>query len=194
MRATFLSFALTSALALAGGGSAMAQHHGGGGHFGGGHVGGVHVAPGHWGYQHYGYGHYGYGAFWGAGLYFGAPYGGYYGSPGYYYSTPAYDGAPYAAAAMAGQAQAVLVTVEVPKADAEVFLNDTPTTLTGIERVFQSPPLDPGVNYKYTVKARWMEDGKMVEQKREVPVQAGQSVTVDFRQPTRETVAPPEIR
>ena len=46
--------------------------------------------------------------------------------------------------------------------------------------MFQSPPMEPGGDYRYVVTARWMENGKMVEQERDVPVKAGQEVTVDF--------------
>jgi uncharacterized protein (TIGR03000 family) len=210
MRATFLSFALASAMALAFGGTAMAQRHGHGGghaggggvHIGGGHVGGVHIGGGHvggvrvgisagyggWGYPN----QYRYGSYYGSGLYFGTPY--YYGSPGYSYSTPTYGVVPPVTYATPAEPQPVMVTVILPKADAEVFLNDTATTSTGTERAFQSPPVEAGKSYQYTVKARWMENGKMVEQNRAVLVKAGQEVTVDFRGPAREAVAPPAIK
>ena len=90
------------------------------------------------------------------------------------------------------EAQPVMLTVLVPKADAEVMLGETATVSKGMERVFQSPPLDPGTTYHYTVKARWMEDGKVVEQKRDVPVKAGGTVKVDFKKPEAESVNPPE--
>lgn len=211
MRATMYSLALAAALAFTGG-NAVAQHHGGG-HMGG-HAGGSHGgAPvGH--YAYYGHpnnhGGWGYWPYVAGGYLLGSALSG-WGSPGYYYMGPGYDYATpaygyysppvygvttagYTTTDVAVPNQTVLMTIELPKADAQVFLNDVATTSTGAERVFQSPPLDPGTNYKYTVRAQWMEDGKRVEQKREVPVKAGQSVTVDFRQPAREQVAPPEIK
>ena len=92
------------------------------------------------------------------------------------------------------QPQPVILNVLVPRDDAQVFLGTAATTSTGTERRFESPPMQPGKRYQYTVTARWMQDGKMVEQKRDVPVQAGQEITVDFRAPGRENMAPPEIK
>ena len=92
------------------------------------------------------------------------------------------------------EAQPVTMTVDVPKADAKVFLNGQATSSSGMERVFQSPPVNPGMDYVYSVTAQWTEDGKMVEQKRDVQVKAGESVKVDFQSPTTETVLPPEIK
>jgi uncharacterized protein (TIGR03000 family) len=191
MRATFLCFALAAAMALTVSDTANAQFRGGGGGF---RVGGFNVGPvqvpsvsssyGGWGFPGSSY----YGPYWGGG-YWGNPY---YGSP-FYYSQPTYDVRP-AAYTTPSEARPVNMTVIVPKADAEVFLNDTATTSKGTERAFQSPALDPRVDYKYTVRAQWTENGKKVEQKREVPVKAGQSVTVDFREPAREIVAPPAIK
>lgn len=74
-----------------------------------------------------------------------------------------------------------LLTVIVPASDAQLWLNGTQMNSQGIERNFSSPPLDFGVNYKYTVKAQWTMDGKPVEQVRDVTVRAGQRSTVDFR-------------
>ncbi len=222
MRATFFSFALAAALAFAGGGSAMAQHHGhgggfhGGGYHGGGLHGGGHVGYVHGGYHHGGFaGHHGYwggyrhweygGSYWpyyAASAFLGAPYySGYsYRWPTYTYAAPStYDVIPpvtYTSPVVTttDEAQPVTMTVMVPKADAEVFLNGQATTSSGTERVFQSPPVNPGSNYAYSVTARWMENGKMVEEKRDVQVQAGENVSVDFRTPGAETVLPPEIK
>jgi uncharacterized protein (TIGR03000 family) len=216
MKATFFSFALAAALALAGGNTAMAQRggHGGAAHGGGGHAvahpAAVHAAYAHGAYQHaYYHNHgYGYAPYVGLALGYalGSAGGGYGYAPAYGYSYPSYgyaapgyyDVVPsaYAAPAYAApaSAQPVTMTVVVPKGDAEVIINDTATTSTGTERVFESPALEPGKNYKYTIRAQWMENGKRVEQKREVPVTAGQSVTVDFSKPARELVAPQEIK
>jgi uncharacterized protein (TIGR03000 family) len=74
------------------------------------------------------------------------------------------------------------MTVIVP-ADAEVFFDGSPTTQTGTERVFASPPLTPGARYSYSIRARWTADGRPVEQTRAVPVTAGAQVRVDFTAP-----------
>jgi uncharacterized protein (TIGR03000 family) len=74
------------------------------------------------------------------------------------------------------------VTVLVP-ADAELDFNGTQMSQTGTERVFVTPPLEPGSNYRYTIRARWTEDGKPVEQTRKVGVKPGGEVRVDFTSP-----------
>jgi uncharacterized protein (TIGR03000 family) len=51
------------------------------------------------------------------------------------------------------------------------------------ERVFVTPPLDVGSSYTYSIRARWTEDGKPVEQTRNVPVKTGAQVRVDFTSP-----------
>jgi uncharacterized protein (TIGR03000 family) len=44
--------------------------------------------------------------------------------------------------------------------------------------------LSPGESYKYVLRAEWMEDGKRIESLREVKVEAGDVINVDFnRQP-----------
>ena len=196
MRRTFFTAALL--LVLATSDVATAQFRGGGirigggpswgggyGGYGGGYggsirVGGVSAAYGNWGYP-YG-GGYGYGRGWGGGYYGGSPY--YYGSPRYSYAQPNYVLGPSVAGPLMASAP-VMMTVILPKADAEVFVNDTTTTSRGTERLFESRPLEPGVNYTYTLKAKWKEDGKIVERTREVPVMAGHSFRIDFRDPAR---------
>jgi uncharacterized protein (TIGR03000 family) len=74
------------------------------------------------------------------------------------------------------------VMVIVP-ADAEVSFDGTRTTLTGTERTFKTPPLEKGSNYYYSVRARWTQDGRPVEQTRKVMVKAGAKVRVDFTSP-----------
>ena len=75
-----------------------------------------------------------------------------------------------------------MVTVIVP-ADAEVFLDGDPTTETGTERRFITPPLTVGARYSYTIRARWQQDGRPVEHTRKVPVTGGANATVDFTKP-----------
>jgi uncharacterized protein (TIGR03000 family) len=81
------------------------------------------------------------------------------------------------------QATAV-VTVHVP-ANAEVFIEGERMTETGTERRFVTPLLGVGAPYHYTIRARWPQGGKTVEQTREVPITGGANVNVDF------TTAPP---
>lgn len=74
---------------------------------------------------------------------------------------------------------AALVTVNVP-ADAEIWFSGNKTNKTGAVREFETPPLEPGANYSYVVRARWMENGKEVDQTKKVAVHANDRVNVSF--------------
>jgi uncharacterized protein (TIGR03000 family) len=161
------------------------------------------------GYRTYGYGWRGYGAGvygpyygWGYGYspyYYGySPYN--YGYPTYasvytrynympdlYYSTPMVAGPSsivrqsfYAPTGTSNQAT---VRVLLPDANAKVTFDDTATTQTGTDRVFNTPALDPAKSYSYTVQATWMEGDKEVTRKKDVRIAAGANTTVDFRTP-----------
>jgi uncharacterized protein (TIGR03000 family) len=90
------------------------------------------------------------------------------------------------------------VVVRLP-ADAQLYFEGIPMELTGPERNFVSPPLTPGRNYQYDVRAVWNdEQGREVVRDRKVPVRAGGRVTVDFLTPpasptlrTRQLPVPP---
>jgi uncharacterized protein (TIGR03000 family) len=60
-----------------------------------------------------------------------------------------------------------------------------------MDRSFVSPPLTAGRNYSYQVRARWNDNGQMRDQTRTVNVTPGQTVNVDFSQPTGEQINPP---
>jgi uncharacterized protein (TIGR03000 family) len=74
---------------------------------------------------------------------------------------------------------AALVRVSVP-ASAEVWIEGDRMTQTGAARLFRSPVLPAGKEYTYTVRARWNEGGRAIEQVRAVSVRAGQEVSVGF--------------
>jgi uncharacterized protein (TIGR03000 family) len=57
---------------------------------------------------------------------------------------------------------------------AQVWFNNQPTTSQGKVRYFESPPLEPGKRYQYTVRVAWHENGKWVHKTEKVPVQAGE--------------------
>jgi uncharacterized protein (TIGR03000 family) len=78
------------------------------------------------------------------------------------------------------------VTVSVPRG-AQVWFDNTPTTSTGTVRAFYSPPLSPGKQYTYDVKASWMENGHEVTQNQKVGVTAGERVNLTFPTPSRTT-------
>jgi uncharacterized protein (TIGR03000 family) len=77
----------------------------------------------------------------------------------------------------------VMVQVRVPSPDAEVWFEGAKTNQRGMDRTFESPELTPGYKYTYHMRARWTDNGQPRDQTREVRVQPGQSVTVDFTRP-----------
>jgi uncharacterized protein (TIGR03000 family) len=74
----------------------------------------------------------------------------------------------------------MLLSVQVPQPAAEVFVDGKKTAQTGTDRTFESPPLEAGKSYRYTVTARWVEGGQVVEAKKEVTGTPGEVVRVDF--------------
>jgi uncharacterized protein (TIGR03000 family) len=104
-------------------------------------------------------------------------------SPNYYTVPQTYGSTQVVPSAYSSSdtSQIAMLNVQLPMANAEVWLNDTLTTPQGMDRQFQSPPLDSSKNYTYTVKARWMEGDRMVEKTKDVKVEPGKTSTVSFR-------------
>ena len=63
------------------------------------------------------------------------------------------------------------IWLRVP-ADAKVWFNGQTTTQTGTLRLYNSPELTPGKKYHYEIRVRWMKDGKPIEEKRRIEVEA----------------------
>ena len=74
---------------------------------------------------------------------------------------------------------AIYVRVQVPP-NAEVWFEGQKTTQNGPVRFFQSPPLAPGREYVYHLRARWSQNGHEVNLLREVKVYAGDKFSIDF--------------
>ncbi len=74
------------------------------------------------------------------------------------------------------------LAVKVPQA-AEVFVDGVRTAQTGTDRLFESPPLEPGKDFRYEVTARWVERGLTVERKKVVIGKPGEVLTVDLTGP-----------
>jgi uncharacterized protein (TIGR03000 family) len=139
---------------------------------------------------------------WGWGLGWGGPgYGGYYGGyNGPYISADAY-GSPTTTSdsfyynpgstpdvGYGQQGNVARVMVRVPSPDARVEFGDNQTQQTGTTRTFVSPPLEPGYKYTYHITARWKDNGgREIVRERNVKVQPGQQVTVDFSQPLQQS-------
>jgi uncharacterized protein (TIGR03000 family) len=129
-----------------------------------------------------------------------------YSAPSYYYTTPSlnttsvYSTAPVYSAASYGMAAApdanamatqtfyrppagtASITVRLP-ANAQLWMNDQPTTPTGPERQFVTPAgLEAGKPYYFALKAQWEENGQTVTREHTLEFKAGDTATVDFNQ------------
>jgi uncharacterized protein (TIGR03000 family) len=66
-------------------------------------------------------------------------------------------------------------------ANAEVWFDGTKMSETGTVREYVPPgKLEPGSEYAYQVRVRWMQNGQPVDQTRKVILRAGAVTTVDF--------------
>ncbi|MER3416596.1 MAG: hypothetical protein C4297_10340 [Gemmataceae bacterium] len=72
------------------------------------------------------------------------------------------------------------IRVLLPVEDALVFFEGVQTQQQGKERLFVSPPLEPGRKFTYSIKAQWKEGDKPVEREKQIEVEAGMVVIVDF--------------
>ncbi len=71
------------------------------------------------------------------------------------------------------------VVVQVP-ADARLYFDGVEMKKVGSVRTFNTPPLEPGLNYGYDVKATVDRNGTTLTATQHVNVQAGKTVSVDF--------------
>jgi uncharacterized protein (TIGR03000 family) len=156
---------------------------------------------GGWGWG--GYGGFGLGYGLGSGYYGGLNYPGTYGNYDYgtpiyndsqLYTTPQYSFYPDSKNASGGmQAQLsnpndASFTVRVPDPNAEIWFQDYKTQQRGTMRRFESEALDPNSTYTFTVRAKWMQNGKQMDQTRDIHARAGQNQMVDFGTQTREQI------
>jgi uncharacterized protein (TIGR03000 family) len=70
------------------------------------------------------------------------------------------------------------VTVVLPDG-ARLFVNDVAVSVKGTQ-TFETPKLEKGKKFFYTVRAEIERDGRTVSDNQRVSVEAGKSVTVDF--------------
>jgi uncharacterized protein (TIGR03000 family) len=71
------------------------------------------------------------------------------------------------------------VVVHLP-ADAKLYVDNVACPLTSATRSFNTPGLEPGRKYFYTLKAEVVRDGKPAAESRRVLLSAGKRVDVDF--------------
>jgi uncharacterized protein (TIGR03000 family) len=145
-----------------------------------------------WGYPYAGYYGYGYSPYsyypyswWGYG---GSPYATLY-QPSYYYPSlatyaygPAYPATVQTTSYYPPSApdNSVYLTVEVPSPAAQVWIEGQQMRQDGTVRTFESPPLEPGYAYTYTLRARWQGNGGTRDQTQTVRVRAGRNAVVRF--------------
>lgn len=162
------------------------------------------------GYGYGGYGGYGYGrGYGGYGLgYGGYGYGGYglgyggYGGGAYLDDSASYAPAPnyYPAAPVpqvpqmpAPSSAPATLAVIVPNAQAQVWVDGAQTTSKGMERVFQTPPLDPGSSYTYHLRVTWTQGSQPMTVDRQVQVTPGSRTIIDLNNPATTTSAPADV-
>jgi uncharacterized protein (TIGR03000 family) len=213
MRKTLLVLGLVAITLVASASDAFAQRGGifgrrggsgyyGSGYYGNSYYGNSYYGSGYYGNRYYGNGYYGNRYYGGLGSYGGFGYSpGYYSNvtPSYYYdSTPSYysdttvQSAQVPRTSFYNDPNAASVIVLLPAADARVWFDDAQTQQTGMERTFTTPALQPG-SYNYTIRAQWTENGRTMDQSRQVRVQPGQSATVDFRRPSENLPVPKNV-
>jgi uncharacterized protein (TIGR03000 family) len=78
-------------------------------------------------------------------------------------------------------------------AGAQLWFEGKATTRRGAKRDFYSPKLTPGKNYLYNITARWIQNGRWVEQKGEFSVRANETTIVRFPLPD-DTLPPPRVQ
>ena len=83
------------------------------------------------------------------------------------------------------------IAVSVPTPGTQVWFGDTLMAQQGTQRTYQSTLLDAGTTYAYTITARWMVEGKLVEQSRKIEVLAGKTSEVQFGSTHRELIPTP---
>lgn len=81
------------------------------------------------------------------------------------------------------------IRVRLP-VNAEVTINGKQTTSTGAVREYETPELNPERVYTYLVKAKWFEDGMMIEKSLRVRALSGNRVTINFVPPAEERPQP----
>jgi uncharacterized protein (TIGR03000 family) len=86
-----------------------------------------------------------------------------------------------------------VIQILLPSTANDIWVDGTKmTTRLSASRVFISPPLEPGHNYTYTVRADWPGTEGMVSQERPVILGANRTVTVDFNRPAPVSETPKE--
>jgi uncharacterized protein (TIGR03000 family) len=100
-------------------------------------------------------------------------------NPALYYRYGAGRYGPYAQGLGNYAPAPAMINLQCPP-DCQVWVDGSPTQQTGGQRQFVSPPLNPGQNYVYVLRVRWLENGRAMEQMETVNVQGGERVQMQF--------------
>jgi uncharacterized protein (TIGR03000 family) len=73
----------------------------------------------------------------------------------------------------------VAIKLHVPD-NARVWIEGDEVSQGGQDREYVSPPITPGRDYVYHIRVQWDENNKTVESTREVPVNAGDRISLSF--------------
>jgi uncharacterized protein (TIGR03000 family) len=76
-------------------------------------------------------------------------------------------------------AAAARVTVRLPE-DARLYVDDVLCALTSGQRSFETPKLEPGRAYYYTLKAEVVRNGRTESESKRIVVHAGKETAVTF--------------
>jgi uncharacterized protein (TIGR03000 family) len=85
-------------------------------------------------------------------------------------------------------ADSARVTLRLPDG-AQLYVDGKAFPLPADARTFETPKLEPGRTYFYTLKAEMVRDGQTLSDTRRVEVEAGQRVTVEFKTLTVQAVS-----
>jgi uncharacterized protein (TIGR03000 family) len=87
------------------------------------------------------------------------------------------------------ESQKVFFNVTLP-ANAKLSFQGGLTQQTGARRSFESPSLQPGLNYSYLVEARWRQNDREMVVTRRIPVQPGQTINVTITPDAAVNISP----
>ena len=77
-------------------------------------------------------------------------------------------------------ADKALIRVSVPAEDAVVSFQGVRSRQQGKDRLFASPVLTAGRDYRYLIRCEWMENDRRVSREQRVLVRPGEETTVEF--------------
>lgn len=75
-----------------------------------------------------------------------------------------------------------LLEIRMPRENAKLYFDGKESDLTGETRIFLTPPLTPGANYTFTLKATWPGPIEDMTNEETITFRAGERKVVDLRQ------------